>query len=135
MFNLNESIRYYLYTSPTDMRKSFYTLSGIVTNLMGFDVCDGAAFIFINRSLDSMKILHMESGGLVIYYMKLEKGRFRLPYLEMEEMGSHTHSITATWPELVLMVQGISLPQCRRQSRWKPHMACETKQEKRIKKD
>ena len=35
MFSLNESNRYYLYPYPTDMRKSFYTLSGIVTNQMG----------------------------------------------------------------------------------------------------
>ena len=28
MFSLNESNRYYLYPYPTDMRKSFYTLSG-----------------------------------------------------------------------------------------------------------
>lgn len=127
MFSLNESIRYYLYSSPTDMRKSFYTLSGIVTNLMGFDVCDGGAFIFINRSLDSMKILHMESGGLVIYYMKLEKGRFRLPCLDT---GSQKQSITTTWPELVLMVQGISMSECRRQSRWKPHIVNDGKNRK-----
>ena len=46
MFSLNESNRYYLYPYPTDMRKSFYTLSGIVTNQMGKNVRDGDAFIF-----------------------------------------------------------------------------------------
>lgn len=40
MFSLNESNRYYLYPYPTDMRKSFYTLSGIVTNQMGKNVRD-----------------------------------------------------------------------------------------------
>ena len=35
MFNLNDSMRYYLYPYPTDMRKSFYTLSGVVKDLMG----------------------------------------------------------------------------------------------------
>ena len=56
------------------MRKSFYSLSGIVTNEMKRDVQDGEAFIFVNRSLTSMKILHAEYGGLVIYNLKLEKG-------------------------------------------------------------
>ena len=42
------------------MRKSFYSLSGIVTNEMKRDVQDGEAFIFVNRSLTSMKILHAE---------------------------------------------------------------------------
>jgi hypothetical protein len=29
----------------------------------------------------SMKILHMEYGGLVIYHLKLESGRFKPPVL------------------------------------------------------
>ncbi|GAB6009960.1 IS66 family insertion sequence element accessory protein TnpB [Dysgonomonas reticulitermitis] len=58
------------------MRKSFYTLSGIVTNRMGMDVQRGEAFIFINKSCTSMKILHMECGGPVIYHLRLEEGFF-----------------------------------------------------------
>ena len=76
MFNLNDSMQYYLYPYPTDMRKSFYTLSGIVTNNMKRNVQDGEVFIFINRSCTGMKILHLECGGLVIYQMKLESGTF-----------------------------------------------------------
>ena len=71
MFNLNDSNRFFLYPYPTDMRKSFYSLSGIVTNLMGMNVQDGDAYIFINKSLTGLKILHAEYGGLVIYNMKL----------------------------------------------------------------
>lgn len=117
MFSLNESIRYYLYPYPTDMRKGFYTLSGIVQNQMGLYVPDGDAFIFINRRLDSMKILHMETGGLVIYHMKLEAGRFHLPFFDMES-GRTNHP--TSWQELILMVQGISLSACHRPVRWKP---------------
>ena len=73
MFCLSESDTFYLYPYPTDMRKSFYSLSGIVTNEMKRDVQDGEAFIFVNRALTSMKILHAEYGGLVIYNLKLEK--------------------------------------------------------------
>ena len=49
MFCLSESDTFYLYPYPTDMRKSFYSLSGIVTNEMKRDVQDGEAFIFVNR--------------------------------------------------------------------------------------
>ena len=63
MFCLSESDTFYLYPYPTDMRKSFYSLSGIVTNEMKRDVQDGEAFIFVNRALTSMKILHAEYGG------------------------------------------------------------------------
>ena len=68
MFCLSESDTFYLYPHPTDMRKSFYTLSGIVTNEMHRDVHDGEAFIFVNRSLTSMKILHAEYVDSVVIF-------------------------------------------------------------------
>ena len=71
MFNLNDSMRYYLYPYPTDMRKSFYTLSGVVKDLMGHDVRNGDIFIFVGRTCSSMKIRHMECGGLVIYHLQM----------------------------------------------------------------
>ena len=71
MFCLSASDTFYLYPSPTGMRKIFYTLSGIVTNEMHRNVHDGESFIFVNRSLTSMKILHAEYDGLVIYNLKL----------------------------------------------------------------
>ena len=117
MFSLNESIRYYLYPYPRDMRKSFYTLSGIVNNLMGLNVSAGEAFIFINRPLDTIKILHMETGGLVIYHMKLETGHFCLPDIDIE---TKNNAHKTSWSELVLMVQGLSPSGYHHQKRWKP---------------
>lgn len=35
MFNLNDSICYYLYLYPIDMHKIIYTLSGVVKDLIG----------------------------------------------------------------------------------------------------
>jgi transposase len=49
MFCLTSAMQYYLYSYPTDMRRSFYTLSGMVTNLMGRNVQDGDVYIFVNR--------------------------------------------------------------------------------------
>lgn len=103
MFSLTSSMRYYLYASPTDMRRSFYTLSGMVTNRMGRNVQDGDVFIFINRPCTSMKILHMECGGLVIYHLKLEAGSFKLPLFDED-----THTFQTSWQELMMMVQGIT---------------------------
>ncbi len=79
MFSLNDSMRYLLYSEPTDMRKSYHTLSGLVTNNLRLNVLDGDVFIFINKSRNRIKLLHMEPGGLVIYSKLLEEGRFRLP--------------------------------------------------------
>lgn len=119
MFCLNESNRYYLYPYPCDMRKSFYTLSGIVTNQMGMDIQRGEAFIFINKNCTSMKILHMECGGLVIYHMKLEQGYFHLPDMDADQ--NRLKAQETFWNELVLMVQGIDSSKVKRHKRWRPN--------------
>lgn len=103
MFSLTSSMRYYLYSHPADMRRSFYTLSGMVTNLMGRNVQDGDVYIFINRPCTSMKILHMECGGLVIYQMKLESGSFKLPVFD-----DNTNTFQTSWQDLMMMVQGVT---------------------------
>ena len=102
MFHLHNSLRYYLYPMPVDMRKSFYTLSGIVTSSMKENVRDGGVFIFMNRDLNVMKILHMEYAGLVIYHKRLESGRFKLPAFD-----ENTTSITISWQDLMTIVQSV----------------------------
>ena len=74
MFSLNDSMRYLLYNRPTDMRKSFHTLSGIITDAMGQDPSNGNVYIFINRARDRIKLLHWEPGGMVLYSKLLEAG-------------------------------------------------------------
>ena len=102
MFHLHSSLSYYLYPLPVDMRKSFYTLSGIVTNGMGQDVRDGGVFIFVNRRQNIIKILHMEYAGLVIYHKKLESGRLKLPAFD-----ESTVSLSIHWNDLMMMVQNV----------------------------
>lgn len=102
MFHLHRALQYYLYPSPVDMRKSFYTLSGIVTSEMNRDVRRGGVFIFINRRQTIMKILHMEYAGLVIYHKKLESGRFKLPAYD-----ESTQSLTIVWDDLMMIVQSV----------------------------
>ena len=114
MFALTASMSYYLYAYPVDMRKSFYTLSGIVTNLMRRNVQDGEVFIFINRSCTSMKVLHMECGGLVIYQMRLESGTFTLPSFDEE-----TNTFQTSWQDLMMMVRSVSNEGYRPGKRWK----------------
>ena len=106
-------MNYYLYSYPTDMRRSFYTLSGMVTNLMGRNVQDGDVYIFINRNCTSIKILHMECGGLVIYHMKLESGCFSLPVFD-----PNTNTFQTSWQDLMMIVQGISTDKKATKKRW-----------------
>jgi len=104
MFHLHNSLSYYLYPLPVDMRKSFYTLSGIVTSFMNQDVRSGGVFIFINRNQTIMKILHMEYAGMVIYHKKLESGRFNLPNYD-----ENTSSVTIKWHDLISIIQSVKL--------------------------
>ena len=84
------------------MRKSFYTLSGVVNSLMNQDVRDGGVFIFMNRHMIVMNILHMEYAGLVIYHKRLESGRFKLPVFD-----ETTASINIEWKDLMTMVESV----------------------------
>lgn len=102
MFHLHVKLKYFLYPAPMDMRKSFYTLSGIVTSVMKRDVQNGEVFIFINRRLTIMKILHLEHGGLVIYHKKLESGVFKLPAID-EALTSQI----IEWHDLMTMVRNV----------------------------
>lgn len=103
MFSLNDSMRFYLFSEPTDMRKSFFTLSGLVQNRMGRDLVNGDVYVFINRDRNRIKLLHMEPGGLVIYSKILDVGRMNFP--KNVNLSEAVNSID--WPELVCMVEGI----------------------------
>jgi transposase len=104
MFHLHNKLQYYLYPAPVDCRKSFYTLSGIVSSIMKRDVRDGEVFIFVNRDLKIMKILHLEHGGLVIYHKKLERGVFNLPTFDAGKS-----SLQLNWQELMMIVQDLKI--------------------------
>jgi transposase len=75
MFCLGAGTKFWLYTKPTDMRKSFNKLGGIVTNVMGGNLYSGDVFVFVNATNNMMKLLRYEPGGLVIYSKRLDHGR------------------------------------------------------------
>jgi len=95
-------MRYYLCPGATDMRKSFYSLSGLVKDNMKQDVRSGDVYIFVNRTRTTIKLLHAERGGLVLYIKKLEQGTFLLPNYD-----NQSHSFAMEWKDLVMMVEGI----------------------------
>ena len=70
------------------MRKSFNGLSGIVTNAMCERLRSGDVFIFANASRNMMKLLRQEEGGLVLYAIRLDMGRMRIPSVDSEDVIS-----------------------------------------------
>ena len=48
MFHLHSSLRYFLYPLPVDMRKSFYTLSGI-SYFLHEPECPGRSSVYLHE--------------------------------------------------------------------------------------
>lgn len=113
MFSLGERHKYYLYNDWVDMRKGFNGLSGLVRNDLGLDPLTGDVYIFINRSRNRMKLLVWEQGGYVLYYKRLEQGRFRIT--STPRLGL---SLAYTWEDLMLLVGGIERTSLRRHKRF-----------------
>lgn len=114
MITLSSGARYYLWRAPVDMRKSFDGLHGLVTNRMGRDALNGEVFIFMNRRRDQVKLLVWDRTGFVVYYKRLEGGRFELPpALEAASEGQ-----VVAWRELMLILEGVVLASVRWRKRY-----------------
>src|SRR5260221_12696717 len=75
MLILND-IKIYLYTPPTDMRKSIDTLCIMVSETLQMDPANGHLFIFRNRTGNKLKALYYEMNCFSLWYRRLEKGKF-----------------------------------------------------------
>jgi len=113
MFALTEAHRFYFYNRPTDMRKSFDALSGLVRSGMDKDPLCGAVFVFTNKTRTLMKLLHWQYGGFVLYCKRLEQGRFEFVF---ENQGKSEKEITHA--ELTMLIAGISLRNIRKLKRF-----------------
>jgi transposase len=112
MFSLGAA-RYYLYREPTDIRKSFDGLCGLVTEQLGQSPMSGDVFIFINKPRNRMKLLRWEPGGFVLFYKRLERGNFELPVLASGELSQQIG-----YGELTMMVTGISMRYAKKRHRF-----------------
>ena len=102
----------FLYRSPTDMRKNFDGLCGIVRNELGCEPTDGSWFLFINRRQDRIKILHWDRDGLALWYKRLEVGTFeRVP-------GGDESAVRIDATQLSMLLGGMSLSSAKRRKRF-----------------
>ncbi len=112
MFALTNQNIFYLYRYSTDMRKSFDSLCGVITNDMQRNPASGEVFIFINKPRNRIKLLHWERGGYLLYYKRLETGTFDLP-----EIDSNTKDFCIAWHQLVMLIEGISFKNLKTKKR------------------
>ena len=122
MLNLPTSLRVFAKTGPTDMRKSFNGLVGLVERELGQRVESGDLFLFFNRRSNCVKVLWFAGDGLVIWYKRLECGTFEVPRSasSIREEGSAVPSgVEMRLSDLTLILEGIDLASVRRRPRWR----------------
>ncbi len=105
------SVRVFVHTGPTDMRRSFDTLAAMVREILQQDPLSGHLFVFFNRPRDRAKMLLWDRTGYWLFYRRLESGVFRL------RCGSGS-SVEMTATELSLILEGIDLSQAQRRKRF-----------------
>ena len=87
---LSAAVRVFLCTRPTDLRKGFDGLSGLVREGFSQDPLSGHLFLFLNRRRDRIKMLYFDCDGLVIWYKKQEGD---CPHSRaFTEIGGHPHN-------------------------------------------
>ncbi len=115
MISLPRSVTILLASGPIDLRKSIDGLTAIVRSEWKEDVYSGHLFAFVSRRGDRVKILSWDSGGFILYYKRLEQGRFRLPAVPEDALGIQLDST-----QLTMLLDGIDYSHVRRPKQWAP---------------
>ena len=112
MLSFPAKVRVFVCTQPTDMRKSFDGLHGLVQSVLQQDPLSGDLFVFLSRRRDRVKLLMWEGDGQSIWYKRLEVGTFALPEGEGDSM-------TLTTAQLALLLSGVDLKATRPRKRYR----------------
>jgi transposase len=111
MLTLPPSVKVFVCTQPTDMRKSFDGLVGLIREFLGEDPLSGHLFAFANRRGDCLKLLWWDRDGLAIWYKRLEDGRFRFA-------ANDAGKLEMNGADLHLVLQGIDPAKVARSKRY-----------------
>jgi transposase len=118
MLNLSLPGRVFLCTLPTDMRKSFDALAGLVQAHLQQDPLSGDLFVFRSRRGDRLKLLYWDQDGLAIWYKRLEEGTFVLPATDGTRDRVGDDGLVLRPAELAMLLEGIDLAHVKRQKRY-----------------
>jgi transposase len=92
----------YLASAAIDMRKSIDGLSMLVSSEFGQNPCSGSWYVFYNRGRNKIKMLYFDRNGFVLFYKRLERGRYIL--LDSKEQLSAISLI-----ELQVLLAGVDI--------------------------
>jgi transposase len=115
MLTLPPSVQIYLAVEPVDLRRGHDGLAAIVRAQWGLDVYAGHLFVFLGRKKDRCKVLFFDRGGFVLYYKRLERGRFQSP-----QVAADGRTVQLDGTALAMLLDGIDLGRVRRPEPWRP---------------
>ena len=113
MLSLAHNTRIYLHVPPTDLRKSFDGLTGLVRSAFAADPRDGSWFLFFNKRRDRVKLLWWDGDGYALFYKRLERGTF-----EMLHTADNAATLELDATQLTLLLSGITLSSAHRRKRF-----------------
>jgi transposase len=108
------TMRVFLATEPTDMRRSFDGLVALTRSALGQDPLSGHLYAFVNRRRTMLKAVYWDRTGYCLLAKRLEKGTFVRPAAPAQG------ALEVEAVELTLLLEGIDLDQARRRPRWAP---------------
>lgn len=96
------------------MRNGIDGLRTLVEQVLLRDPNQGHLFVFVGKSRDKLKILFWDKNGYVVYFKRLERGRFQLPVVDGKRV-----KIEMEATQLAMLLDGIDL-NAKRLARWVP---------------
>ena len=113
LFGFDQAPKIFIFAGPTDMRKGFDSLSGLVRNEMQMDPLSGYLFVFMNKNRNLIKILRWDSDGFSLFYKRLEKGSYQRPTARIKAPNSELSK-----QELFMILHGIDFDKTRKRKRY-----------------
>ena len=96
---LPNKIKVLVANEPTDFRRTFDGLCGVVREVLGEDPLSPALFVFRNRRADQIRILWWDRNGFALWMKRLERGTFKFPAYDGAKR-------TITAAELAALIEG-----------------------------
>ncbi len=117
MLTLGRGGRVFLVAGPTDMRKSFDGLGGVVREALRSDPMSGDLFVFCNARGNRLKILFVDESGVWVCAKRLDRGTFAWP-----DAATDDRRVEMRIEELSLLLGGIDAGELKPR-RWKRRRA------------
>jgi transposase len=79
MLNVSAHTKVYFAREPVDMRRQIDGLAVQVQEVLALNPMSAHVFVFRNQRGDRLKGLYWDRNGFVLFYKRIERGRFQWP--------------------------------------------------------